>query len=392
MFPRFCKPLLSNSFFLLGARGTGKSCLVRRLLAEKEPLTIDLLIPELERRLRRRPSLLSSMIEERNNVEWVFIDEIQKVPELLDLVHRHIELDKIKFALTGSSARKLKRGAANLLAGRAYAYQLFPLTFAELGQHFEINTALTWGTLPRVVGIGSPEERRIFLETYTHTYLREDILAEQIIRKVAPFERFLEVAAQMNGEVLNFAKIGREIGSDSKMVSSYFTILCDTMMGFFLQGYSPSARKRATLAPKFYFFDIGVKRALDFTLEDSIGSGTYGYGKLFETLVIQQIYRLNSYFRRNYELSFIRTQNDVEIDLVLRRGRNKLILIEIKSTDEVRSDHLRSLKTLGKDLKPSARYCLSNDPVARVEDGIRVIPWQAGVVEIMECDTLGQKV
>jgi predicted AAA+ superfamily ATPase len=383
MYHRICNPLLSNSFFLLGARGTGKSRLIGELLREKRLVTVDLLVPELERRLRRRPSMLVSMIKAEKEVEWVFIDEIQKIPELLDIVHSQIEGSRIKFALSGSSARKLKRGAANLLAGRAYSYNLFPLTSVELGQDFDLSRTLRWGSLPKIMSIESDEERAIFLESYAQSYLREEVLAEQLIRKIAPFQAFLEVAAQMNGEILNFAKIGREIGSDSKVVRSYFDLLVDTMIGFYLGGFATSARKRVSLAPKFYFFDLGVKRALDFSLGESVSESTYGYGRLFETLVLQELYRLNSYYRKSYEFSYLRTQSGVEVDLVLRLGQRELILVEIKSTDAVRGDHLRSLLSLGAEIPATRRYCLSNDPYPRTENGVRIVPWQMGIEEIM---------
>lgn len=384
MFKRLCNPLISNSFLLLGARGTGKSHLVSRLLADKSTLTVDLLVPELERRLRRRPSLLSSMIAERKDLEWVYIDEVQKVPALLDLVHQHIERDKMKFALTGSSARKLRRGSANLLAGRAFSYQLFPLSFYELGAAFVLDDVLAWGSLPKVINSASEQEKRIFLESYAHTYIKEEVLAEQLVRNIAPFESFLEVAAQMNGEIINFSKISRQIDSQHTSVRTYFDILVDTMMGFYLPGFASSARKRLALSPKFYFFDAGVQRALEFSLDSRLAASTFAYGKAFESLVVQEVYRLNSYFRKNYELSYIRTQAGVEIDLVLRKGSRELILIEVKSTASVRDDHLSALRSLGTDLKPTRSYCLSMDPVARLDGEIKVVPWQQGIMEIFE--------
>jgi predicted AAA+ superfamily ATPase len=167
------------------------------------------------------------------------------------------------------------------------------------------------------------------------------------------------------------------------MVRSYFDLLVDTMIGFYIEGFTTSVRKRVTIAPKFYFFDLGIKRALDFSLGESVSESTYGYGKLFETLVLQELYRINSYCRRNYQFSYIRTQSGVEVDLVLRLGRRELILVEIKSTDAVRDDHLRSLLSLGKELSATKRYCLSNDPSPRIEDGVRIVPWRMGIEEIM---------
>lgn len=383
MFPRLCNPLLSNSFLLLGARGTGKSRLVTDLLKAENVLQIDLLVPELERRLRRSPSQLSGMIEDHGKVGWVFIDEIQKVPELLNLVHKQIESSEIRFALTGSSARKLKRGAANLLAGRAFSYQLFPLTAIELGAEFNLEHVLNWGSLPKAINSSSDEERRIFLESYAHTYVREEVLAEQLVRSVGPFESFLEVAAQMNGEPVNFSKIAREVESDHKTVRSYFDILVDTLLGFYLPAYSTSARKRSISSPKFYFFDLGVKRALELTLDSKIVPGTYAFGKAFETFVIEELYRLNAYRRTSFTFSYLRTQAGVEIDLILRKGQERLILVEIKSTSNVRDEHLDSLKALREDLKATECYCLSLDEIPRVESGVHILPWQLGIERIL---------
>ncbi|MFQ5628705.1 MAG: ATP-binding protein, partial [bacterium] len=184
----------------------------------------------------------------------------------------------IQFIMTGSSARKLKRGAANLLAGRAFVYHLFPLTAQELKGDFELRTALEFGSLPEVWNLKEKDLAIRYLEAFSRTYLKEEVWNEQIIRKLEPFSYFLEVAAQMNGKVLNFSKIARDIGVDTKTVQSYFQILEDTLLGFLVPPFHRSVRKRQLTNPKFYFFDAGVKRALERTLTVSLLPQTYAFG------------------------------------------------------------------------------------------------------------------
>ncbi len=193
----------------------------------------------------------------------MLLDEIQKVPKLLDEVHRLIEekTDKI-FILTGSSARKLKHGGANLLAGRAFVYHLFTLSCFELKEKFDLEKALHWGTLPKIFSLDGDSEKSEFLRSYADTYLKEEIWNEQVVRKLQPFRRFLEVAAQCNGKIINYANIARDVGVDDKTIKEYFCILEDTMIGFFLEPFRNSFRKRLVEKPKFYFFDTGIVRSL----------------------------------------------------------------------------------------------------------------------------------
>jgi uncharacterized protein len=371
---------------LFGARGTGKSRLVPHLLASTECLTVNLLQPELERALRRNPSSLTDMIKAHHNPEWVFIDEIQKVPELLNVIHHLIEETQTKFALTGSSARKLKHGAANLLAGRAFSYELYPFTAHELKDKFILNEAIAWGTMPKLTELSNAEEKKLFLESYALTYLNEEVLAEQLVRRAIPFKEFLSIAAQMHGEPINFTSIGRSIGSDHKTVRTYFDILADTLVGFYVTPFISSSRKRLAASPKFYFFDLGVKRALEFSLGETISTSSYGYGKAFETVVLLEIVRLNSYFRTNFQLHYLRTQQGVEVDLVIKKGSKNLIFVEIKSADSVRSEHLRNITRLSEEFRPTTSLLLSRDPVARIENGIEVMPWQMGISKLFGTD------
>src|SRR5690606_7834379 len=228
------------------------------------------------------------------SITTVVIDEVQKIPKLLDVVHRKIDESKragrsLRFILTGSSARKLRRGAANLLAGRADVYALFPLTAEELGESFSLEDALAFGTLPSLLDRDTTASKNRYLEAYARTYLKEEIWNEHLVRKLDPFAQLLEIAAQMNGRVLNFASIGRDAGVDTKTVQSYFQILEDTLLGFFLPPYHASERKRETTNPKFYFFDTGVKRALERMLTVPVLPRTYAYGEAFEHWVILEI-------------------------------------------------------------------------------------------------------
>ena len=249
-----------NSFFLFGARGTGKTTLLRELPFLKNALYIDLLDADQEEQYSLRPGLLTEQAEAMNDGEWIIIDEIQKAPKLLDHVHIILTKKDILFALTGSSGRKLKRGGANLLAGRAFSFSLFPFTAQELSDSFNIEEALKWGTLPKISSYDSDTDKSRFLRTYTQTYLKEEILIEQLIRNLTPFRLFLSIAAQMNTQIINFSNIARDTGVDHKTVQNYYQILVDTNLGFFLEAYNRSVRKVQKQSPKFYLFDMGVKR------------------------------------------------------------------------------------------------------------------------------------
>ncbi len=290
MFDRSIKLPKNNSFFLFGARGTGKTHLLKQRFEPPCSLYIDLLDPEENDTYSLFPNtLVEQLAALPEKTEWVVIDEIQKIPKLLDLIHQQIESSRFKFALSGSSARKLKHGGANLLAGRAFVNHLFPLTIREIGEEFSLEHALAWGTLPRIFALDNDEDRRDFLRTYAHTYLREEISQEQVVRKLEPFRRFLFVAAQMSARIINFSKIAREVGASTPTVQTYFQVLEDTLVGFLLDPFHESIRKRQRGNPKFYFFDTGVQRALENTLTVELRPQTYAYGLAFEHFVINEI-------------------------------------------------------------------------------------------------------
>ena len=382
MVERHLNILKNHSFFLFGARGTGKTYLLERELPQEKCLSINLLDPDEELKFSLEPGELSKRIESLSEqITHVFIDEIQKVPKLLDLVHLHIEKTKLVFALTGSSARKLKRGGANLLAGRAFVYQLYPFTAAELGSDFDLTSALEWGTLPKLLELPLAEEKELFLKTYVNTYLKEEIAEEQLVRKLDPFRRFLQVAAQTSGQIVNFSKIGKDVGASTKTVQSYFQILEDTLLGHFLPVFHESVRKRQKQNPKFYLFDYGVKRGLERSLQVKIQASSYSFGVAFEHLIVNEIIKLNSYLRKDYELSYLRTHDDAEIDLIIERPGLPRALIEIKSTDHVRESDLKHLISLGRDISKSESFCFSRDPNPKIIQKINCLPWQQGLRE-----------
>jgi len=384
MFNRSIKINENNSFFLFGPRGVGKTHLVKERILADHRLVIDLLDPiELEMFSMDPHELIRRMDGAGALLEWVIIDEVQKIPKLLDLVHKLIEERPIKFALTGSSARKLKRGGADMLAGRAFTYHLHPLTSFELGGGHDLREILRFGTLPRIFQLTTAEEKKLYLQSYVSTYIKEEIQVEQIVRRLDPFRRFLQVAAQSNGEVISYSNIARDVASTDKSVRSYFEILEDTLLGFLLEPYHASIRKRQTTSPKFYFFDVGVQRALARTVSLEILPKTAEFGRSFEHLVILEMIRNSSYLRNDFAFSYLRTKDGAEIDLVVERPGAPVALIEIKSADGVRDDHVRTLNRLATDFENAQAYCLSLDVSPKQIGNVRCLFWQEGVREIL---------
>jgi predicted AAA+ superfamily ATPase len=368
MFLRLIKPTKTNSCFIFGARGTGKSTYLGAQKLQNS-VFINLLDQPVYRRYRHDPSLLKDDLKKIDPAKSVVvIDEVQKIPQLLDVVHDLIESRKIKFILTGSSARKLKRGAANLLAGRALQYFMFPMTAVELGDQFDLQSVMEWGALPKIFALEG-EDRADYLKTYAGTYLKEEVLEEQLTRSTFAFRNFLEVAAQENGNTLNFSKIAKDLNVDPKTAQGFFQILEDTLVGFFLPAYHRSVRKSVKLQPKFYLFDLGVKRALEHSLHQPLNPSTKAYGRAFEHFVICEIMRINSYRKLDYQLSHYQTYAGGEIDLVLYRGR-EVIAIEIKSYTTVDKSDAKHLQALAESLKPTKCYLISQDRNPIVVDDV----------------------
>lgn len=375
---RLLKLPLNRSFFLFGARNTGKSTLLKHIFGDEKTFWIDLLEPDLEDRYARDPMAFKQEVLALDEAtKYVIIDEIQKLPKLLDIVHQLIEsTDKI-FIMTGSSARKLRHGGANLLAGRAFVYNLYPFSVLEVGQDFDMDAALRWGTLPAILyKMESDEDKSRFLQAYAQTYLKEEIWLEQFIRKIDPFRKFLEVSAQCNGQIINYSNIARDVGVDDKTIGQYFSILEDTLMGFMLEPYNGSFRKRLHSKPKFYYFDTGVCRALTRTLSVPLKKHSSDYGNYFEHYIILECIRLASYHYPEYRFSYLKTRDDVEIDLIVERPGQKILCIEIKSSDNVREDKLFSFMGIIKDIENCEAICISQEVRAKRIGDIMILPWK----------------
>ena len=371
-----------QSFFLFGARNTGKSTLIKQLFSTQSHLWIDLLDPRQERTYFSHPEHLEAeVLALPTTTRHIIIDEVQKLPKLLDVVHRLIEsTDKI-FVLTGSSARKLRRGHANLLAGRAAVRYLYPFTFIEQGADFKLIDALTHGVLPKVTTLTSTEAKADFLRGYTHTYLKEEVWAEHLIRKLDPFHYFLEVAAQSNGQIINFSKIARDVGVDEKTIQQYYSILEDTLLGFYLTAYRGSFRKRLTQKPKFYFFDVGVTRTLCRTMSIPVHEGTYEFGNLFEHYVILMCLTLAKYHFPDFRFSYFRTHDDLEIDLVVDRPNQPTLLLEIKSAQTLKKEHVKTLQHCAPMLGKVECICLARIERRLKFDNVTAYPWQEGITK-----------
>jgi predicted AAA+ superfamily ATPase len=324
----------AKSFLLLGPRGTGKSTFLKNQL--QADVRIDLLDSRQFLELSRNPAGLRDLVAHLKPKQWVVVDEVQRIPALLNEVHALYEELRLNFALSGSSARKLKRGGANLLAGRALQAFLFPLVAPEIEGLWSIRHATEWGTLPAVVTESIYKERT--LAAYVEMYLRQELLEEGIIRKLDPFVRFLEIAGLMNAQVINFQNIARECGVGRTTVQTYFEILEDTLLGFRLPAYRPGGKTREVAHSKFYFFDAGVARACAGLLDEPVDAAYRGF--LFETFLINQLRAFNHYAQKNRGLFFYKLSGGAEIDLIVETKKKTLsnpaevICLEIKSTEK----------------------------------------------------------
>lgn len=397
MVNRIAKLSKTNSFFIFGNRGVGKSTLLGSLFNRQKHPWFDLLDPALEKKLTLNPSLLEHILQEEKRKypqgTFVIIDEVQKIPQLLNVVHAQIEQKYFHFVLTGSSARKLKKHGTNLLGGRAFVFYLFPFTYLEIGPSFNLLNTLRWGSLPKIFECENSDKAE-YLNAYSNTYLREEIIAEQLVRQVVSFRQFLEVAAQSNGKILNYSKIAEAVGVDTTTVQNYFQILEDTFTGVLLQPYDQSIRKRQRKNPKFYFFDIGVTRALQNRLTIDISEGTYEYGDLFEQFIILEFMRLNEYFRKSWKFSYMKTKDNVEVDLIIEQPgqypKNKITFIEIKSTKNTElldSASLKGFVNLVKSHPQAEAIIVSQDPIHKTKNGVRYLHWQAAFQELFGLQT-----
>ena len=393
MYHRLANLSNKHSFFLFGARATGKSSLIASLILPDKSIWIDFLDDQQFIAFSKNPKLLEERINTYLSLhgihpEWIVLDEIQRVPKVLNEVHRLMESkdysDKITFAITGSSARKLKRRGANMLGGRAIVKRLYPFTHVELGKDFNLERVLNWGSLPKVYTANDDALRAELLRSYVTTYISEEIREEQVVRQIDPFLRFLEVVGQSNAEIINNALIGRDCQVEPKTVARYFQILEDTLLGFFLPAYDRSVRKQQRKTAKFYFFDLGVVKALCGTLTVPIIPNTYGYGKVFEAFVVNEIYRLNQYYTRDYKLSYLRTKDDAEIDLVIHRPQGDTVIIEIKSSKNVSAEQANKLERFLPSIPKSRAMILSQEDSYRRLGKVDIFPWREGIQKIFD--------
>jgi uncharacterized protein len=372
MFQRSFNPPKNHSFFLFGPRQTGKSTLLGELL-KSDDLLINLLPETSYLSYAREPGLFRRQVlahVKKSPNAMVAVDEVQRLPDLLNEVHDLIETQKIRFVLTGSSARKLKHGASNLLAGRAFTLRLFPLSANELGQAFDLERALCVGTLPLLWA--QPEiDSRQFLKSYTDTYLREEIQAEGIVRNIGPFAQFLDIAALNDGELVNYTAIARDCGVSSKTVQSYYQILEDSFVTYKVPAWHQSVRKQLVNHARYYFFDTGITNALCHTL------GTLNAeirGRRFEQWVVSQT--IAAMQALDINMAHWRTRDGAEVDLLLYRGRHVLAAVEIKSSTTLRASDTSGLKRFAEEYPQVPRFLVTNlDRPQILEDGIEVIHW-----------------
>ena len=355
----------ARSFFLFGPRGTGKSTWLREILPQA--LFVDLLDSETYTTLLARPNRLDALIP-ASWTEWVVLDEVQKVPALLDEAHRLIESRRLRFVLTGSSARKLRGGGSNLLAGRAHLREMHPLTASELGKDFSLAHSLRYGQLPLAYVDPNPGA---FLKSYVHTYLREEIQQEGLTRRLSTFARFLETASFSQGSLLNVAAVARDAAAERKLVDSYFRILEDLLVGVQLQAFSRRAKRRLAHHPKFYFFDVGLFRAL--RPHGPLDSEAEMLGPAAETLVLQELRAHNANADLSYELSYWRTSSGAEVDFVLY-GERGLVAIEVKANARLRGEDYRGLTAFRQDYPMARLFLVYTGSRRSHEAGIDVVP------------------
>lgn len=374
----------SESYFLWGPRQSGKSTLLKTLFPQAR--YYDLLKADVYRRLQNHPEIIREELEidgltGKKQKAPIIIDEVQKIPRLLDEVHWLIVNRDIRFILCGSSARKLKHGHANLLGGRAIHAELHPLVSAEI-PGFNLEKAINNGLLPRIY---TSNASRSLLDAYIGDYLKEEIAAEALTRNIPAFGRFLEVSSFSNGEMVNFNNIAQECGVSAPTVREYFQILEDTMMGYFLPGFRKRAKRRTIAAPKFYFFDVGIAAAL--TRRGEVKSGSELFGRAFEHFICLEIMGWLRYSNQNLPLTYWRTASGFEVDFIL--GEHEVAL-EVKSTTMVRDNHLKGLRAFMEEHETRRVIVVSLDTTARkTADGIEIIPWARFLEELWSNKIMG---
>ncbi len=367
-----------RSCFLWGARQTGKSTLLRERFPDA--LVFDLLLSNQYRQCLQYPGIVRETLTHRgltgaNQTAPVIIDEIQKVPDLLDEVHWMIENLGLRFILCGSSARKVKRGHANLLGGRAPTLHLHPLTVAEIPD-FDLVRALNRGLLPVHY---VDEDHRLLRESYIGAYLREEIAAEAAVRNLPAFGRFLEVAALTNGEMVVYENIARDCGVSAPTVKAYFDLLEQTLLGAMLPAYTRRARRRTIHAPRFYFFDVGIAGSL--ARRGRVEPGSELWGRAFEHFIFMEITAWRDYTSAPSP-AYWRTASQIEVDFILGDGE---AAVEVKAKRQATHHDLRGLRAFKEEHRPKRSILVSMDSMPRkTDDGIDILPWNVFLEELWE--------
>jgi len=355
-----------ESAFLWGARQTGKSTLLKQLFP-KAPY-YDLLISEEFERIYRNPAAFREELSAFNLSKTpVIIDEIQRIPFLLNDVQWMIVNKNLSFILSGSSPRKIIRSGGNMLGGRAIRYELYPLVSAEIPD-FQLLRALNHGLIPKHYTSNDPQK---LLGSYIGNYLKEEIVAEALARKMPSFSRFLEIAAFSNGEMVNYQNIASECGVSAPTIKEYFQILEDTLIARYLPSFQKRPKRRVILAPKFYYFDIAIANHL--LKRGKIAVKSEAFGKAFEHFIYQELWAHSVYSELNYPLTYWRTASQFEVDFILGDGQ---VAVEVKSTDMAAPYHLKGLRAFAEEYKAKELILVSQDPRPRKVDNITILPWK----------------
>ena len=364
---------MPQSMFLFGPRGTGKTSWAKTQFPDS--LYLDLLDTQLFIQLKSSPWKLESLIDASPS-EWVIIDEIQKVPDLLNEVHRLIESKKQRFILTGSSARALRKRGVNLLAGRALIYNMHPLTMRELGDDFDLDHSLRYGQLPAVYVYPKPGA---YLKSYIEAYIRQEVMQEGLTRRLDSFLMMLETVSFSQGSVLNYSEIGREIGASNKLVESYFQILEDLLIGTRLPVFTKRSKRRMITHPKFYFFDVGIYKTLRPKGPVDTHSELNGAG--LETLFLQELRAVNDYYALYYSIYYWRTHHKSEVDFVLY-GERGFCAFEVKHSQKISPNDLKGLKAFGQDYPEAQLYILFNGQRKEKHGNILAIPFTQALKDL----------
>lgn len=354
--------LASKSCFLFGPRQTGKSWIIQNQL--RADRVYDLLDSETYLRLTQNPARLEAELQPGDKI--VVIDEIQKIPQLLNQVHRIIEKHRVHFLLTGSSARKLRRGGVNLLGGRARSRTLHPFSWVELGEHFKLERALNTGLLPSIYFSDAPRED---LKSYAGDYLSHEVAAEGIVRNISAFSRFLEVAALCNGKIINYSNIANDAQVPRRTVQEYFQILQDTLLAFEIPAWKSTVKRKPITTSKFYFFDVGIVQY--FQHRTHVHPGSPEYGEAFETYMAHELMTFADYHQID-RLNYWRSQSGYEVDFILEDE----VAVEIKAKRNVTERDLQGLRALQEEKLLKKYLVVSLETQSWTQGGIHVMPWK----------------